>query len=330
MNKSHLPEFLRCRIRIWDLIAAGGAVIAAATVFAFGGGQWWVLDLFTHFRVQYFLGLTVVSLVLLIRRRFKTALGFVLFAVINLGTIAPLYLGGTFPSTGGLTSHRAMLMNVNSQAGDPVKVGEAIKTMDPDVLVLEEVSERWLSELRPVLQSFPHSEVVPRDDNFGIALYIKWPLVQSDIRYLGEAEVPSIMAALETPEGRLTLIATHPVPPVGAAYSRLRNGQFERLAELVKQTSPPVLVLGDLNATPWCPHFQRLLVRSGLRDSSQGRGILPTWPTYVPPLQIPLDHCLHTEGIGIVRKVRGPNVGSDHYPLAVDFVRTPPATRVAN
>ena len=147
---------------------------------------------------------------------------------------------------------------------------------------------------------------MPREDIFGIALYSKLPIVQSDIRYIGDAEVPSIVAELETPEGRLTLIATHPVPPVGAEYSRLRNGQLERLAELVARTSPPVLALGDFNATPWCPHFQRLLARSGLRDSSPGRGILPTWPTYVPPLQIPLDHCLHKTGVGIVRKFRVP------------------------
>ena len=45
-------EFLKCRIRFWDLITAGGVVMAASTVLALGGDTPWVMDLFTHFRVH--------------------------------------------------------------------------------------------------------------------------------------------------------------------------------------------------------------------------------------------------------------------------------------
>ena len=34
---------------------------------------------------------------------------------------------------------------------------------------------------------------------------------------------------------------------------------------------------------------------------------------------IPIDHCLHSPGIQIVRKEIGPAVGSDHYPVVVEF-----------
>ncbi|MBW1762831.1 MAG: hypothetical protein JRJ64_15305 [Deltaproteobacteria bacterium] len=71
--------------------------------------------------------------------------------------------------------------------------------------------------------------------------------------------------------------------------------------------------------SPWNHHFRRLLKRTGLRDSSQGRGVQPTWPTHNPLLRIPIDHCLHSEGIHVVQKKIGPAVGSDHYPVIVDF-----------
>jgi len=100
--------------------------------------------------------------------------------MINLWTIAPLYLGGMPPSTAGSRVYRAMLINVNAHAGNPPKVAQAIKAIDPDVLLLEEVSESWLSDLSQALRSFAYSRVMPRDDNFGMALYSKLPIVHSD------------------------------------------------------------------------------------------------------------------------------------------------------
>jgi endonuclease/exonuclease/phosphatase (EEP) superfamily protein YafD len=91
------------------------------------------------------------------------------------------------------------------------------------------------------------------------------------------------------------------------------------LTPLVQRLGAPVLLLGDLNASPWSYPFRRLLEGSGLRDGSLGRGFQPTWPTGLWPLLIPLDHSLHSAGIGIQDRIVGPAVGSDHYPVIVDF-----------
>lgn len=66
--------------------------------------------------------------------------------------------------------------------------------------------------------------------------------------------------------------------------------------------------------------FKRLLRQSGLKDSAQGRGVCPTWPTFNPLMLIPLDHCLYSSGIEIMARQTGPQVGSDHFPVIVDFV----------
>lgn len=318
-SKKALP-FLSLRIRPWDLVVAAGAILSTATILAFMGGLWWFLDLFSHFRVQYFLGLLVVAVVLLFRRRLKVPLVFALFAVVNLFTIAPLYFGQEAQPGAISRSYRALLMNVNSQTGVPEKVAQAIRELDPDIVVLEEIDDPWLSALSGAMRAYPYSKAMPREDNFGIGLFSKYPLVQSEIREAGEAEVPTVIAELELPDGRLTVIATHPLPPVSRENTRLRNDQLEWLSEVARQANSAVLLLGDLNATPWCSEFQRLLARSGLRDSSQGRGVLATWPTYLPLLLIPLDQCLYSAGLHVTRKAIGPKVGSDHYPLVVDFV----------
>lgn len=79
------------------------------------------------------------------------------------------------------------------------------------------------------------------------------------------------------------------------------------------------MVLGDLNVTPWSHVFRDLLKRTGLIDSAQGWGIQPTWPSGAVLLRIPIDHCLHSPDVAIVNREIGENVGSDHFPVIVDF-----------
>jgi hypothetical protein len=49
------PDFSRLSIRLWGLITAAGAVIGVASILGFFGAYNWLLDLCSHFRVQYFL-----------------------------------------------------------------------------------------------------------------------------------------------------------------------------------------------------------------------------------------------------------------------------------
>jgi endonuclease/exonuclease/phosphatase (EEP) superfamily protein YafD len=317
-------------MRPWGLVTACGAILSMATVLGFCGSCWWFLDLFSHFRVQFFLGLSAVALVLVFLQRSIVPAFFAVLAAINFCTIAPIYFDKEPQPTGSSRSYRSLLMNVNTESGKPHQVAQAILQIDPDVVILEEVNDAWLCALAVALRGYAYSMAMPREDNFGIALYSKYPLVQSEIRQVSEANIPSAIAELQLPDGRLTLIATHLLPPVSAENSRLRNDQLTRLPEIVKQANSPVLLLGDLNATPWCAHFKRLLNQAGLRDSSQGRGVLGTWPTRIPLLLIPIDHCLYTAGVHIMRKARGPKVGSDHYPLVVDFVLTAPSAHEAS
>ena len=103
----------------------------------------------------------------------------------------------------------------------------------------------------------------------------------------------------------------------------MRNRQFEELARTAFEEESSVMLIGDLNITSWSPVFWELLRKGGLTDSRQGFGIQPTWPVWLPVLLIPIDHILVSEKIVIHSREVGPNIGSDHYPVVVDFsVRT--------
>ncbi len=316
-EKQH--NFLRLGINPWGLLTAAGVVACVGTVFGFLGRFSWFLDLFSHFRVQYAIGLGVLGLLLLGGRRRRTAAGFLVFACVNLALVLPLYFGGSSGKPDTAPVLRAMLINVNTRLGDPDRVREVISAADPDILVLEEISSRWMPELAWLTNSHPYSITQPREDNFGIGLFSKLPLAEGEVVIIGDAGVPSILATVIAAHTNLRVIATHPLPPGGRDYSWWRNEQLNRLPDYAR-THLPVLLLGDLNVTPWNYHFRRLLAQTALRDSAKGFGVQPTWPNYTLLLRIPIDHCLHSEQITVVGRQVGEDVSSDHYPLIVDFV----------
>ena len=79
----------------------------------------------------------------------------------------------------------------------------------------------------------------------------------------------------------------------------------------------PRLLVGDFNLTPYSPHFSDLLARTGMVDARRRQGLSATWPTWVVPLQVPIDHCIADPSLAVVGVRRGPVVGSDHYPVEI-------------
>lgn len=317
-----LSIFFSLSIRPWGLLMAAGVVACLATLAGFLGQFSWFFDLFSHFRVQYLIGLTVIGTLFIVVCRRKTGGVFLGFAFVNLMLVLPLYFNDQIIPPKGAPVLRAMLLNVNTRLGDANKVKLAIRNADPDILILEEVSCQWLTDLACLANSHPHSLTQPRNDNFGIALFSKFPLAESEVVYIGDADVPSIFTTVRTGRTNLRVIATHPLPPSGRDHSRWRDEQLDLLPDRIRP-GLPLILLGDLNVTPWSYHFRRFLKRTGLKNSSQGRGVQPTWPNYNLLLLIPIDHCLHSSNISVVDKKIGADVSSDHYPVIVDFVLMP-------
>ncbi len=313
-------EFLGLRLRPWGMLTAAGALSGVGTFVGFFGGLWWPLDLFSHFRAQYFLVLAMIAVILGIGRKRRPALILGAVSLINLGVILPLYFGGS-PSDApeDSSSLRAMLLNVNAQLGDPLRVLRAVEETDPDFLILEEINSEWMQALAPLESSHPYRIVRTRGDNFGIGLFSKTPLARAEIVYVGDAYVPSVIAAVEIDGRTLNIFATHPPPPGSRQSTHWRDDQLASIPDFLRDLSPPILLIGDLNVTPWSYHYRKLLKGTGLRDSSRGMGLQPTWPADIPLLWIPIDHCLYSDGIEILGRRTGPDVGSDHFPLIVDF-----------
>lgn len=308
--------------RLVGLTSAAGFLALAGTLAGFAAGWHWIPDLCSHFRAQAALGLSLSAMVTGLARHRLTAAAHALGAALNLACILPFWLPAGDAAPAGLPVHRAMLMNVNTRGGDPARVAAAVREFQPQVLVLEEISAAWLSALEAADPAFfggTNRVVETRGDNFGIGLFSRHPLHAGRVVEAAETGLPSLVADMHLPDGVVTVIATHPPPPLGAEYSGWRNAQLAALPALVRAAAHPVLLIGDLNATPWSPHFRRLVRDSGLRDSMRGHGVQASWPANTRLLRIPIDHALLFPGLAVRGRRIGPDAGSDHFPLVLDF-----------
>lgn len=288
-----------------------------ATVVGFFGRFWWVLDVASELRLQYLQAALVAALIFGLARRKQACAAALAIVLVNAVVIAPLYWPtGRKPSG---RSIRLLLANVQTENRAYDCLLNLIRTEQPDLVVLEEINADWAAALAPLKQAYPHHLESPAEDNFGIGLYSKLPLRKLEVLHLGAIQVPSVHAVLELEGATWHIIGTHPLPPAGRAYWQWRNDQLARLATFVAGLRGEVVVLGDLNTTPWSQHFTRLLRATQLRDTRNGFGLQVSWPTFLPRLGIPIDHCLVSRGIGVCDRRSGPPIGSDHYPVLVDL-----------
>ncbi len=297
--------------------------LCVVSVAGFAGAWHWTLDLTSHFRLHYALLLTVALLVGLLCRVGRVVLCLCAGCLAaQVGALLPFFLQpapAAADATGSATAPiRVLLANVYTGNRDFAAVRSLLQREDPDVVVLQETNQAWLDGLADVRLTYPNRYEQAREDNFGIAVWTRLKTANARIVHLGRAGVPSVICDIRRGDETLALIATHPLPPAGRERSELRNEGLAQLARFAASEALPTLVVGDLNCSPWSPHFRALLRDGRLRDSGEGRGLQATWPARLRFFGIPIDHVLYGAGLQVLERRLGPRVGSDHRPLIVD------------
>lgn len=299
------------------LVRLGVVSLAIANLFALMARYWWFADLFTHFQLQYFCVAIVVCGVALSLRRFGLAGVAGLFAVIHGAALAPFVIPGQGSASGRNESLSLLQWNVYIGNRSYREVTDRIRELQPDFVLLEEVSPELAEALEGLRDDYPYQHIAAIGAPFGIAFLSRRPLESVTIRD-DFSELRNVVTA-KLP-GDVTLFGVHVMSPVGAKRSGLRNRQLRELAELVRQTEGSVVVAGDLNVSPFSPHYRELLESTHLVDARVGRGLLNSWPGGTAPLRIPIDQVLYSPGVEVDELVRAGDSGhSDHFPLLCGF-----------
>lgn len=324
----HHQEGARGERAVQLVLSAALIGLATATTVAQFARYAWVGETASHFRAQYLLALVIVASAFLAWRRWAPALVAAVFALPNLWYVCPYLLPHVIqPSPPAPSSLETRVISLNLQHRNVryEDVRRYLAASDADVVALSELTPRWMRELRPVMERYPHWLSLDRPTAWGLGVFSKYPLDDARWTDLGVRGSSNLLAKLRLPGGEVMFGAVHLVSPTTPYRARQRDRQLQMLAGLLRASEPagiPRLLVGDLNATVFSPALRDFLEVTGMVDGWREFGLLGTWPVRWPVAQIQIDHALRDPGLEMTRLSRGPDVGSDHYPLEIGLRRS--------
>jgi endonuclease/exonuclease/phosphatase (EEP) superfamily protein YafD len=195
-----------------------------------------------------------------------------------------------------------------------------IDDLQPDLVLTLESDQNWQDALQPIEKQYPYRVAVPLDNLYGMHLYSRLRLDDSEIKFILSDEIPSIHASVTLRSGiQVQLYCLHPKPPspTEAKDSTLRDAELLMVGDRIKDLDESCIVMGDLNDVAWSRTtrlFQRI---SGLLDPRVGRYFMNTFHADYRLLRWSLDHIFHSTDFGLVEMKRLSHIGSDHFPIYV-------------
>lgn len=286
------------RLRVLSGLLAAIVLLSHLEIFYLTG-------LLAHFRMQM-LVVALLWLTLVAACKEKVALAITSATVlILLASVVPFLISKPAQVEGHsveLVSANILGSNKNYQA-----IRDAVRQWNADVLVMLEVRPHVVPTLKEL--DYPHQEILPLAHNFGLAVLSRIPILKSE-NFSVEEGFPTLMVELD---GGLTVVATHPLPPVNRPSQQVGDATLNQILEKIGWKKK-VVVAGDLNATPWSRRG-RMLENSGMLNACRGYSLSPTWPVGQPIFYIPIDHIYRSLDLGVESFEVLPSIGSDHFPI---------------
>ncbi len=313
-KKPSLKEFKASLIWYAYLAPYCLAILSLVTAYS-GSSSFYILALFEHFRLQYlilgivFLGFSIFH------KRPPLILASIIIISVNYYLLSP-YVTNSWKDSEVTAQTTLKVSSFNIYTANPYKeefISQLLK-LKLDIAVILEVNNLWFQSLQQLTSEYPYTISKVREDNFGIALFSKYPIKNAQVIELFPDAPPSLKAKIEVHGKTFQILATHPVPPVSQKYLELRDQQLASIALNINQSGTDYqVVLGDLNITPWSQNFKKLLAVSNLQDARSNFGYHATWPSHKKIMFIPIDYILVDKSLRTLSFESIPILGSDHY-----------------
>ena len=290
-------------------------------------GERWVWVSVCNNFVPWLVGLGVMLAVLGAWSRWRWLLvglqvpGVIAFAVLY----GDLVLPRDAPQHSGPTLHTATY-NIYSMRTDPAPVTDVLRTLDADIVGLQEVgpqhAARFAEELAAV---YPYQALYPEMPVQGVGLLSRYPIREHRL-ILPRTAMRYMRAVVDVDGVPVVVYVAHPPPPV---YSNApldydaapRNDEITRLIDaLDAEDNGPLLVLGDFNASDQSEPYRALdrALDDAFREAGQGLGF--TFPdrddARLWPLMTRIDYIWHNaDFVALDAWVGADSGGSDHRPV---------------
>ena len=308
-----MKPYLANRIK---LLAALALLLSIA---AWLGSATYYFELTSHFRLHYLLLALLCMVAFVWAKSWKWVAISLLAAGINLPALIPAFLPSA-QATDTRASLRIVMANVNHSNQHYADFMATALKQKPELIIVLEATPKWAKALKPLETDYPHTVKLPQNSPFGMLLFSKIALDSERVIEFGGGKHPSLLVHMTINNRKLDIVVTHPVPPINGELFDLRNRQLDDAAALIARIKGARILVGDLNTTQWSPYFSALAKRGALRNGRNGFGVLPTWPTSLPGLMIPIDHLLVSAEVSVKELSTGDDIGSDHLPLIAEVM----------
>lgn len=264
------------------------------------------------------LGAPLAVLLFALARRWTLLAAAAVLTVAVMATQFPWYIGS--PAPNGVT---VRFVTANLRYGDAQPTAVAATARDhADVLAVQELTPALADALSPVLAPyFPYHALRAREGPAGVGLWSRHPISHSatdESFWLGfisaQVQLPGVAS-------EVTVVSTHLSAPWPDEFRGWRDDISRLGAVLAGLPAGPVILGGDLNATPDVREFRDLL-RDGYDDGARqaAAGLTRTHPAdiVIPPV-FAVDHVLTRQAV-VTSMTTLPIPGSDHRGLAATVV----------
>ncbi|ULJ61730.1 endonuclease/exonuclease/phosphatase family protein [Wielerella bovis] len=198
-------------------------------------------------------------------------------------------------------SWRMIWYNVNLNNDDPLSETEQILAYQPQIVALAEIDlddARW----QKLHDALPHGCEYQSDSPFALAVWSKQTWQSCEVQFIGD--YPYIRAEQA---GRV-VYALHPPPPINRELAQSRAQYLAEIAPKIARENK-VLVVGDLNASPFSPVFRQFVRSANIAPQTPNWWL--TWRTF----GLNIDHVLARETVQVQTMKWGQ---SDHRGLWVE------------
>ncbi|KEO75129.1 endonuclease/exonuclease/phosphatase family protein [Anditalea andensis] len=203
----------------------------------------------------------------------------------------------------------------NDRYGDFLKL---VEESDPDVILLTEPDQKWADEVSMLDKSYPYNVIYPLDNTYGMIVYSRLELMDTELNFLVKDDIPSIYAKVKLPSGEFAKIhCLHPEPPKPGTDTYERDTEILRVGQRIMDDGGAVIIAGDLNDVAWSRTSEQFQRKTNMLDPREGRGFFNTYNVFVPLFRYPLDHFFYTKDFYLISLEKLKPIGSDHFPLMI-------------
>lgn len=310
----------------WALPIALAAPLLITTAGSFLGSWSWHLDLLSHFRPQLAaVGLVAFAASLWTRSWAVLVMSLVLTAV-NAAPLMPYLAGGHITAGQAVDRQeriRFLTFNLHGRSTDPDALRRMLERESADIVLLAEVPNETRTVLRDWADLYPYQILADAGFPVDAVLLSRWEIRSRSVDRSVMRYRSTLTVGLCDPDQDhrcFTLIGLHAEQPFGEGAGRQRAQLAGVISEVKAASTRAVVVMGDLNVTPWARGFRPLIEEAGLADTARARKLSATWRSRFPLLGLPIDHILANSGFETVQNRVGEDIGSDHFPVIADLI----------